>query len=367
MMPSAIHLQYYCKKMTLTITLFLLLAFQATSVKSQDYLDLFIFTLYANLEDDGSSGIKTPCGLCRATTEDGNCTFSRGVIPAGVCFQDRPDEYRKLEYVPSNNTIGDTSYSDADCTNVVWTGDVLLDECSTSSSFERRRLPDFCIRSTSPLGDYQWPLITALIYENKTECEASTGTEYRPIHWHMDDSNLCWERSIVTGKVSDASRVDTFVHGGQSASCVGGILQVESYTDAACQTPLPMENAGAANDCQLVSKDGTYKKAMNCGAPTIFCKNLAHTENAENIAGTSADSEPDGPDSGSSRRSFTVAAVAMLWLPVCLACMGYDDEKDEGPAIATKTEALTERARMMNVLSPIATAILVVAIAMWAY
>ena len=350
----------------LTVPLFMV-AFQAGSVKSQELLDLFVFMRYASLEVDGSLGTKTPCSECRVA--DGNCTFSRGMIPEGVCFRDRPEEHRKFAYVAGNNTVSDISYSDTDCTNVVWKGDMVLDECSASSSFERRRLPNFCVLSRTPLDDFQWPLITTLTYENQTDCENSTGREYRPIHWYIDDSSLCWERSIVTGKVSDASRVDKFVHGGESASCVDRKFQIESYTDANCQTPVPIENVAAVNGCQLVSKDGTYKKTLDCAAPTFFCKNLASTEYAEHIAGTTETFGAGGPDSGSSRKLHTLAVAAMLWLPVCFACMGYDDdEKDERQAILTTTrEALTEKARILNVLSPIATAVLIVGIAMWAY
>ena len=62
-----------------------------------------------------------------------------------------------------------------------------------------------------------------------------------------------------------------------------------------------------------------------------------------------------------------MALVAMLWLPLCLACMGHDDENDDASTIVTTKESLPGKTRVLNVLSPIATAIVAVAIAMWAY
>ena len=297
----------------------------ASSSASLDTIDLFVFTRYFEIDENGIAS-KTPCDGCfDLNTSDTDsklqCSFVRGFLPTNVCYQYLRG-YDRYEYVAENNTMLLTTYDDNDScttnTSIAWTGEVEFDSCTTTSSFQQERLENFCIKSTTPVNEYQYPLVQQLTFDNINQCQGhsnSSDDDFRVLpDWYIvnDPSIVCAPSSIDTD-------LGTRTHGGYVVSCdadAQNALTIQYYTAPTCTV---QDNTLTNDRIDHVIKEGTctelppttsssgstilpFARVDGCETPTIFCKSLATTDYVLSKVTTTADAVENEASSSSSHR-----------------------------------------------------------------
>ena len=280
-----------------------------TDTSTATMIDLFVFTRYLQIGEDGIGWEKRPCidESCSSSSSGKQCSYTRGFVPTKVCYR-YLDGYDMYTYNSVNQTMVLTSYEDENCSIPKTSSmpiEAKFDSCTSGSSFHQKRLSKFCILSTNPVGQYQYPLIHQLTYDttNRTECRTNEGSTVYPSWYIVHDNNnakdastyataTCIPHSVIIDDTNDG--VTRRTHGGYIAQCGKNDdnstgLSIQYYSNPRCLSQDGILNGNRKqlfvqeNNCTKVSFSSSqefyYSKAYNCKKPNVHCKSLSSFTN----------------------------------------------------------------------------------------
>lgn len=274
---------------------FLLLALTTRVTQAQtEAHGIFVTTRYRNWTSASES---EPCqaSSCEARIEEG-CLPQVSLQIENVCYKDTGsgitvsfgstrrvsvgdgEGYCNL-YCADNEIVVDQEPEDGDCTveNASPVGKCMDDDPSAT---DIEYLPNFCIESSTPKGDFTTALYENRLYANETNCEAGDSSVYLN-QYLVGDDELCLPTLAVVG--------DTRILGSATRHCESdGTTTATRYTDPSCteqssDSLLPdewiIDGCTGPDTLPDVSEDQrALRYTADCTTPKFYCKDFSTIE-----------------------------------------------------------------------------------------
>jgi hypothetical protein len=176
-------------------------------------------------------------------------------------------------------------------------------------------IPDFCIQSRFPSGEFSTALYTTRRFGNETMCRLGDDGIYSE-QFAVGDGSLCIPSSSIIGFQR--------ILGSATRQCNrDGSLTITRYTDPKCSEQ--SENAYypdewvwtecAAPDFDLpedVAEQANYRYTVDCETPIFYCKDFSTIEFFSTVSGNNGGSKDDGAFDRVLGWPFLVPLVAVV-------------------------------------------------------
>lgn len=290
--------------MTLTSMTFLVATVPATRATifttDQDGggdLDLFVMEQFIKFDQgEHLENTTLECRRCDGNgAEENGCVVRLSTMVPTECDYLYP-HFRSITYDPVTNTACLAQYQDEKCTipsddsSTVsscaeeWNlGDGCIEGGASSNNGEHNynqvvnRLPKWCIRSSQPRDEFQYPMIRLTTYETVADCQSKSIAK-------LDRSILITAENACSREPVDATDF-TIIAGGARAYCdKSNTLRTSLFSNQDCTSqtipkpPLfPTINftSQCSNPLLPYGYEGLQGRTANCDAPQIYCLGIA--------------------------------------------------------------------------------------------
>ena len=256
----------------------------------EEELGMFVRRRWRNLTSATENSF-CDASSCDSRMDDG-CLPLLSIRLENVCYRSSGSSIEKIRASSFLEAINDTHYCeveylDADCQVPSYNGTECRnpwssEECPSDdpSLTEMLYYPNFCIESTSPKGEFVYPMHESRIYGNETACSDDSDVY---INSYIPIGPVC---IVTAGGVKDDQRLLT----SSSRTCLpDGRTQYKRYTDMTCSEQEdgfldfpPLTWTDGCNSPQDALEGANtnieYRQTTDCSTPRYYCKDFSGIE-----------------------------------------------------------------------------------------